>query len=208
MDVATRWLSAVVAIATGCTFQTTGYRWVDGKDRVVTAADSSREARLVVIDQAARDLSCPNAQLTATDSARLAYVVEGCGRRGVFVLVYVRAWGAGYEQAWWRALDISDPHEPPPTPRGPVSTDWPIDSQVSSTWNDAQRWIVLARQGAIDLACGRTAVTPDFVPQGPRTLDVPIVEGCGKRATYVAERGSDVIRLSSVVAIKRRDQTH
>jgi hypothetical protein len=168
---------------------TVTYGWVNGGDHVLAEGDTKR----VILDEAARDLACPKEQVVVIDGLvpHGASVAEGCGRRGVFVLEYTG--DEATARRWYRASDVSEPHDPPPTP-------------VGSVCGEAQRWVALVRAGAHDLACPPSAVTPDFVPQpyGPgrrsAPADVPIVEGCGKRATYMTDR-SDTLILTAIVAI-------
>ncbi len=210
--------------------------WVAGADRGYSEADWDRHGEQdVVLDQASRDLDCPVPQLIMTQPYGRAYVVNGCGRRGVFVTVKVETWSSDETRpvaSWTRAFDVCAPGEPPGTPAGTVSAPAldpqigssehsiaasslaidpsgllerrdatiapPPAKSVASTWNQQQVWTRLVMQGARDLRCPPDQVTPDFVPQGRWAPSLPIVEGCGKRATYLAER-ADVFRLSAIV---------
>ena len=78
------------------------------------------------------------------------------------------------------------------------------DSQLAFTRPSDRSYIVTGcdHRGifAVDLACPAEHVTPDFIPQGLAPA-LPVVEGCGKRATYLSETDPEVFRLSSLVTL-------
>jgi hypothetical protein len=182
------------------------YGWIQGEDRAFTPNEwSAHGHKEVVIDQASRDFACPVGEVAAQGPYDEGmYIATGCGRRGIYVFVLATQWDSepGIVREWSRALNVSTPTvpatEPPPTPVGAISATAP------SSWSEAQRWIRLVQQGAHDLSCAPDQVTPDFVPQG-RAPDLPVVEGCGKRATYLSERDPQVFRLSAIVSTAAAD---
>jgi hypothetical protein len=176
------------------------YGWIRGEDRAFTPEEwSARGLDEAVIDQASRDFACPVGQIEAQRPNERMHIVTGCGHRGIYVFVVATQWDspANTVREWGRALNVSTPKEPPteppPTPAGAIS------ASTRSSWSEAQRWIRLVQKGAHDLSCAPDQVTPDFIPQG-RAPELPVVEGCGKRATYLSERDAQVLRLSAIVS--------
>jgi hypothetical protein len=171
--------------------------WVAGADRTYTYEQwQATGERDVVLDQASRDFACPTSQLAVARPDGRAYVVTGCGHRGAFVTA-----GAGAPNVvttYMRAVNVLAPVAPPPTPVGAVDD---AALQTHSSWYIAQRWVRLAAQAAVDLGCPADQLTPDFIPQG-RAPDLPVVEGCGQRATYLSEQDPRQFRLSSLVAME------
>ena len=181
--------------APGSSYGTTG--WVRGADRAYTyAAWQDSGERDVVVDQASRDFACAPAELAVARPNDRAYVVTGCGHRGVFVSFGVT--GPTVSGAYMRAVNVLAPVLPPATPAGAV--DDPT-VQASSTWSTARRWVRLAAQAVVDLGCPADQLAPDFIPQG-RAPALPVVEGCGKRATYLSEVDPRQFRLSAIVAVR------
>jgi hypothetical protein len=161
----------------------------------------------VVRDQAARDFNCSPAAVDVHDSGDV-YIAVGCDHRAPFVLVSFGTLGDGPvrvpgrdEPAWptWiRAVNVITPADPAPAPSGARI--------VGRAWYRAVgRWNALMVQAAKDLECPIDRITPDYVAQG-KSPDLPIAEGCGKRATYVGEMHADdgpkPLRLSSIVTIQ------
>jgi hypothetical protein len=168
-----------------------GYGWVGGQDREL--ADWELGKRAVIADQARRDFRCEAGHVTVEALNRRAFVATGCGRRGVY-LIEERSNtmddGNNYvNQVWLRARNVTTPSAPPPTPAGSIPAS-----------DGARGWVELVERGAHDLACPAEELTPDFVPQG-RAPALPVVEGCGKRATYLSEEGNGPFRLSAIVAM-------
>lgn len=175
----------------------------DGRDHYF-ATDEKRDEWLahdvdVLRDQAARDLACAASSLLITHPYERAYVVSGCGRQAPFLLVRVgsegRVWLPDRNHpvyvSWVRAVNLASEGSMVPLPRVASSLLLP----------NPRPWITLVAQGAKDLECPLSQVTPDFVPQG-KAPDLPVAEGCGKRATYLSEPHPDTFRLSSIVPIR------
>ena len=134
--------------------------------------------------------------LSSLQPYKRAYVVTGCDRHAVLVLVSgsdgkLRDIPGG-QSAWvtyYRAFDLGAVVDPPPAP---------IDRAAFTS--ELKEWVNLVRQAAKDLKCGATDILPDFVPQGDAPT-IPIGEGCGKRATYV-EDSPGSFRLLSIVNVE------
>jgi hypothetical protein len=160
----------------------------------------------VVRDQASRDFGCPPATVVvhATDQV---YLASGCARRAPYVTISLGVLGndpvrvPGRDDlvwpTWIRAVNVVAPTDPPPAPSGAKLVGREYQRAVG-------RWNALVVQGAKDLECPVDQITPDYVPQG-KSPDLPLAEGCGKRATYVGEYADETpkpLRLSSIVPVK------
>jgi hypothetical protein len=176
--------------------------WWNGSDHYFVSARRSDEwsghERNVVSDAAKRSLACPAVDVEQPYGN--AWVATGCGRRTTLLVVLFGPNRAmkipGFDDevwpSWARAIDLVKPQLPEPLP---------YERNLSETpFLQAQRWIDLVAAGARDLQCPADQVTPDIVPQG-KAPALPIVEGCGKRATYVSEDSDKAPRLSSLVPI-------
>jgi len=171
---------------------------VGGTDRLYTYEEwKAHGSDDVVRDEASREFQCALGELSVDQPYHRAYVITGCGHRGVFVVESLADDQThkmpGHEDGayvtWWRAVNVVAPVEPPSAP-------------IAGTMlANAKRWIDLVKQGAKDLECSPGELTPDFVPQG-KAPSVPLVEGCGKRAIYVDDVDPNPIRLTSIVPIK------
>ena len=171
---------------------------IGGQDRYYSAdafKDGGEEG--VAREQASREFQCPTSSLAVAQPYKRAFVVTGCGKRGVFVTLGTMDWNArripGRDDdayiTYWRAVDVVAPVPPPSLP---VEAANPIET--------LKPWIRLSEQGSKDLDCPIDQVTPDIAPQG-RAPSVPLVEGCGRRAVYLGGSDPD-LRLVSIVPIK------
>jgi hypothetical protein len=187
---------SLIACGGGFSYSLPQSGWVAGADRPYTQEQWKYAGqREVVLDQASRDFACAVTQLAVAQPTDRAYVVTGCGHRGVFVIFFVAV--LDVRNVYQRAVNVLAPVLPPRTPLGAVDDP---GVQEFSSWKWAQKWVQLAKQGAVDLACPAEQLTPDFIPQ-QRAPELPIVDGCGKRATYLSEPDPKVFHLSSLVAI-------
>ncbi len=200
-----RFASLVAASLTGVSgcggffsdWVTAGY--VGGSERYYTYETwSAGGEREVVGDEASRELACAAGELTIAQPYSRAYLVTGCGKRGVFVTASLsdqepRKIPGSEDDAivtYWRAVNVLAPVAPPPAPvsHGDYMT-------------SVKTWVRLVQQGAKDLDCDPKELLPDIVPQG-RAPSLPLVEGCGNRATYIGEVDTNPLRLVSIVPIK------
>lgn len=167
-----RQLALVLVAACGGGFSTaTEYQFDHASHVAADDATAKRYELEVVREAAASTLACDKPALTITQPNERAYVVTGCGHRGVFVAI-----DALEDWTWrMRAVDVSlaiaVPDERPPARN---STD------VAAVWR------AIVTQASIDLHCDRDQITPDLVPQG-RARAIPIAEGCGHRASYITD---------------------
>jgi hypothetical protein len=151
-------------------------------DNVHHAAADAATAKLyereVVREAAASALACGKQALSIEQPYDRAYVVTGCGHRAAFVAITdLGDWR-------WRvhAVDVSLANAVP----GEVAP-----ATIAG-------WRAIVSRASVDLGCDRDQITPDFVPQG-RAHAMPIGEGCGRRASYVAD--DHVLRLIAIVPL-------
>jgi hypothetical protein len=174
----------VVLTACGGGFSTAPTYYFDNAMHVATDdATAQRYEGEVVREAAASALACDKHALTIEQPYTRAYVVTGCRHRAVFVAI------DRLEPSAWRvrAVDVSlatpQPGEVPPERYG-------VDV--------AAEWRAIVGRASADLGCDRDQITPDLVPQG-RAREMPIGEGCGRRASYVTDEHA--LRLIAIVPL-------
>lgn len=160
----------------------------DGTEHYTTGDDSARFEQATVHDAAARELACLD--IAVDQPYKRAYVASGCGRHAVFVMTSTMPGDPrkipGHDGTYYvtaeHAIDVTQTG----TATDPLGT-------------DLRKWRALIAAGARDLECPIDQVVPDFVPQY-RAPELPIAEGCGQRASYVAEQTS--LRLVALVSAR------
>jgi hypothetical protein len=193
------WIASALASCGGASdlHFATSY-WFDGTEHYSTAHEADAQlAEALVRDQAARDLNCAKVNFALTQPYDRAWVVNGCGKRAVFVvttvslsdLATIPGHGGAYLIQYERAIDVTAEHEPAPAP----------GQQGSAYTGEIRRWRTLVEESSKDLTCPVTEILPDMVPQG-RAPMLPIAEGCGQRASYVVD--GERLRLVSQVPIR------
>jgi hypothetical protein len=179
-----------IALLAGCgafAHYTAAYTF-DGAAHYTLDGDSARFEPAAVRDAAAREFACSD--VAVDQPYNRAYVATGCGRHAVFVVASAMAsdpqripgHDGTYVVSEERAIDVTAP-----------------GSATDPLGTDLRKWRALIAAGARDLACPIDQVVPDLVPQY-RAPEVPIAEGCGHRASYVAEQTS--LRLIGLVTAR------
>jgi hypothetical protein len=189
-----------------------------GADHVLWEGEENREEIVneALAEQASVDLACPRERITvAPPRGGFARHVDGCGRMVVYT--EVTRFGITREPLDGRVpctnlttyrflrLDVE-----PQAALAKLDADYTgpqeptIFARARPLYSDAAQavteWTSLVAQGARDLECPRDRIDPGHWPG--RTL-VPVAEGCGKRATYLPGRASE-LTIQSIVAMSGR----
>jgi hypothetical protein len=175
-------------------------RW-QTRDDAAWQDGGEREA---LLDYAARRLGCRAADLRAQRPHHL-WIVEGCSN-GVFASVaqWLRS-GPARTQVLASEFFVDVANEDPAAaweamqravPGG--DGEWLVDGDGGEVARELGRLVAINAAGAHDLACPRSRVSHDHVRLRGTTLT--IVEGCGRRATYL-DTDPRVWRLVAVAAV-------
>lgn len=198
----------------GCASDPAVHVWssrVGGVERYYDATAWSAHGELDALrEQASIDLGCAREALVLSHYGdRETFVVGGCGKAGVFIGVGRRPGdrdvrrdlkslgGRGAEVEAHRFVMISAGEAPlsvlTEIARADAFYETPDTGPTGANGFDdlmvvVHDFVALNAQGATDLACPREQVVPLFIAQGPKAPSQPVAEGCGQRATYLAEQ--------------------
>jgi hypothetical protein len=163
----------------------TGEVRIPGVRETLPLSESAGAQLSSLLQQAAKDLSCPEVSVSQSRTSAKVVRVIGCAKEALYLRVFEPLGFEVYSRPVY-ALSFVD-----------LGTATP--SLPALARHDTLRMLAIVNErGAADLECPRSRVVPEVTSLG-RGIYVAVAEGCGRRATYVPAPMSDPLRLAGKV---------